>query len=467
MSTATVAAAETSAERMPPQARYIVGTEGCERFSYYGMTAILTLYMVQYLKFSESEAQSKYHYFTAAAYFAPLLGGWLADRFIGRYATILYVSLGYVLGHGLLAVWDGPWGLYVGCFFIAMGAGGIKPCVSTFMGDQFQGGQQRLIEKAYGWFYFAINTGSIVGILLIPKLLDWHGPHVAFGVPGLAMAVALVIFWAGRRSYVKPPPTGPNPNSFLHVVGAALSATPAPGQSRLDALVASRRYPLDAVNGVRAVIRIVFVFSLVTVFWALFFQYGSSWTLQAAKMGLELPGGMMMNAGQLSFLNSFWVLVLIPVMNKMYDVLRSRGVQVTPLRKMTAGMFIAVIAFLAAALIESRIQSGHAPHALWQAVQYFFLSLAEVLISVTGLEFAFTQAPPTMKGVIMGAWFVFIAVGNVLTAVVADVNAFSGVGYYLFFSALMAVFAVLFSLVARWYKPIPFGPAGGQAASAG
>ena len=136
------------------------------------------------------------------------------------------------------------------------------------------------------------------------------------------------------------------------------------------------------------------------------------------------------------------------------------------LRKMTAGMFIAVIAFLAAAVVEQRIQSGNAPHALWQAVQYFFLSVAEVLISVTGLEFAFTQAPPTMKGVIMGAWFVFIAAGNLLTAAVAKVNFFSGVGYYLFFSALMAVFAVLFALVARWYRPVDFSATASPRASA-
>ncbi|MBF5041121.1 POT family MFS transporter [Aggregicoccus sp. 17bor-14] len=441
-------------ERMPPQARYIVGTEGCERFSYYGMTAILVLYMAKHLGFDEVEAREKYHWFNFGAYFAPLLGGFLADRFLGRYATILFVSLGYVLGHALLAVVPGSLGLYVGCLFIAMGAGGIKPCVSTFMGDQFGPEKQHLVEKAYGWFYFAINVGSVLGVLLIPKVLDWYGPHWAFGLPGIAMALALLVFYLGRRQYVKPPPTGPNPHGFLRVSLAALGAKPAPGQSRLDSL--RGRFPAEAVDGVRAAIRIVFVFSLVSVFWALYFQYGSSWTLQADKMGLGLPGGMRMSAGQLSSYASAWVLVLIPVMNRLYDVLRRRGLEVTPLRKMTAGMFIAALAFLTAALVEHRIQSGHAPHALWQGVQYFFLGVAEVLISVTGLEFAFTQAPPSMKSVIMGFWFVFIAVGNAITALVPLFVPFTGVAYYLFFSALMVVFAVLFALVARWYKPVDF-----------
>src|SRR6185295_3786534 len=155
-------------QRFPRQIFYIVGNEAAERFSFYGMTSILTVYMVKFLKFGDSVAEARYHYFTSAVYFMPLVGGFLADRFFGRFRIILWVSFLYLAGHATLAVWPGPEGLFAGCALIALGAGGIKPCVSAFVGDQFSKEQEHLLERAYGWFYFSINVGSIVGQFLIP-----------------------------------------------------------------------------------------------------------------------------------------------------------------------------------------------------------------------------------------------------------------------------------------------------------
>ena len=130
----------------PPQTKYIVGNEACERFSFYGMKSILVLYMVNALAMSESAAMEVAHLFTALIYVLPLLGAWIADRFLGRYKTILYVSLFYCLGHGVLATADLTQSLEIkryilltGLFIIALGAGGIKPCVSAFVGDQVGG----------------------------------------------------------------------------------------------------------------------------------------------------------------------------------------------------------------------------------------------------------------------------------------------------------------------------------------
>jgi POT family proton-dependent oligopeptide transporter len=439
---AAAAASTAVKDRYPPQIFYIVGNEGAERFSYYGMTSILTLYMARWLKFPDEDAVALNHVFSALVYVAPLFGGWLSDRFIGRYKTILWVSFAYVAGHAVLAVWEGKGGLYAGCLLIALGAGGIKPCVSAFVGDQFNKDQQHLLERAYGWFYFSINTGSIVAQFLIPKLLDWYGPAVAFGVPGVAMAVALAIYVAGRRLYVKLPPTGENPNSFLKVVAAS--------GGNLESV--KGRFPEEALNGVRATLRIALVFAMVSVFWALFFQYGSSWVLQAEKMDRQIFEWTL-NPAQLSTFNALFVLTLIPVMNAIYAALEQRGRKVTPLQKMTYGMFIAVTCFLAAAVVEWAIAGGGKPHALWQVPQYFLLSLAEVLISVTGLEFAYTQAPPSMKSTIMGLWYVAISVGNLLTAVVAKLVKYDGPGFFLVFVGLMLVAAVVFALIARWYRP--------------
>ncbi|HVE85815.1 MAG TPA: MFS transporter, partial [Myxococcales bacterium] len=373
-----------------------------------------------------------------------------ADRFFGRYRIILWVSFLYLAGHATLAAWEGSWGLLAGCALIALGAGGIKPCVSAFVGDQFNKQQEHLLERAYGWFYFAINAGSIGGQLLIPKLLgskpgvppDAMGPAWAFGVPGLAMAVALLIYIAGRRLYVKAPATGPNPNSFMSVLFG----------SGFDLQAAEKKFPPDAVNGVRATLRVALVFLPCIGFWSLFYQYGSSWVLQAEKMDL-VTGPVKFESSQLSFLNGLFVLLLIPVMNQVYAALERRGRKVTPLRKMATGMFITPLSFVAAALVQVWIESGATPHVLWQIPQYFFLSVGEVLVSVTALEFAYTQAPPSMKSTIMSLWFVVIGSGSLLTGVVASANRFTGASFYWFFTGLQVVAAVIFTLVAVWYRP--------------
>ena len=151
----------------PPQTKYIVGNEACERFSFYGMKSILVLYMVNALAMSESDAMEIAHLFTALIYVLPLLGAWIADRFLGRYRTILYVSLFYCLGHGVLATADLTQSIEIkrmilmtGLFIIALGAGGIKPCVSAFVGDQVGGFDSKTMTRVYAAFYWAINFGS-------------------------------------------------------------------------------------------------------------------------------------------------------------------------------------------------------------------------------------------------------------------------------------------------------------------
>src|SRR5262245_14801554 len=164
--------------RLPPGIPYIIGNEAAERFSFYGMKGILTIFMTKHLLdssgqpdfMSEEQAKAVYHLFTAAAYFFPLLGSLLADIVWGKFKTIMILSLGYCLGHGCLALMDlgpatgafdmTPW-MYAGMLFIAIGAGGIKPCVSANVGDQFGAQNQHLVSKVFSWFYFSINVGAM------------------------------------------------------------------------------------------------------------------------------------------------------------------------------------------------------------------------------------------------------------------------------------------------------------------
>ena len=460
--------ATPAALRYPPQVKYIVGNEACERFSFYGMRSILVVYMTGYLLYPDTEAKAWYHAFMMVTYLTPLVGGWLADRFFGRYPVILWVSLFYVAGHATLALWDGRTGFLVGLGLIACGSGGIKPCVSAFVGDQFRPAQKLLLERVYGWFYWVINLGSFSAKLLIPWLLRTRGPRVAFAVPGVLMALAALVFWAGTRHYVRAPPSGPKPHGFLRVVGAALrrAGTHRAGEHWLDA--ARAHHPAEAVEGAKAVLRVVGVFAAVTVFWALFDQTGSSWVLQgrrlAALPALDLSGlglgSLSVDAAQLQALNPVLVMALIPLFSwGVFPALERRGLDLSPLRKMTAGMFLAVSSFVAAGVVQYLVDAGRAPSLAWQAPQYLLLTTAEVLVSVTGLEFSYTQAPRSMRSTIMSIWFLTVFLGNLLTFLVQFVKL-SGAAYFAFFAALMLAAALAFRQVARRYRPAPPGAAG-------
>jgi POT family proton-dependent oligopeptide transporter len=201
------AAAAREPQRFPPQIRYIIGNEACERFSYYGMIGILELYLKDRMQMGGDGATQTLHLFGTAVYFLPLLGGWLADRFWGRYWTILSISLFYCLGHGTLALFEGNRvGVLVGLALLALGAGGIKPCVSAFVGDQFGPNQDLALRKVYSWFYWAINLGAAAGFFIIPIVRNHAGYSWAFGVPGIFMALATLIFWLGTKHYVRQPP---------------------------------------------------------------------------------------------------------------------------------------------------------------------------------------------------------------------------------------------------------------------
>src|SRR5688500_7299263 len=250
MSTSAEAPASAGAPRLPRQIAYIIGNEGCERFSFYGMRNILTQFLVssallfgvaELVPQTEREGAAKevFHTFVLGVYFFPLLGGWLADRFLGKYRTILYLSLVYCVGQACLALFvNDKAGFYLGLFLIALGSGGIKPCVSAFVGDQFDQSNKSLAKVVFDAFYWIINFGSFFASLLMPAALRYFGPEVAFGIPGVLMFVSTVILWLGRRLYVDVPPAPPHPDSFARVVRSALASAGPDGAGRPGLLLA-------------------------------------------------------------------------------------------------------------------------------------------------------------------------------------------------------------------------------------
>ncbi len=392
----------TDTEGMPPGIPYIIGNEAAERFSYYGMRTILTIFMVRYLylmsdtilpAMSKAEAQERYHTFSSWVYLFPILGAIVADAFTGKYRIIIAVSVLYCLGHLALAFMGGGglaaehW-LWAGLFLIALGSGGIKPCVSAHVGDQFGKRNQHLMEKVYQWFYFAINFGSTLSTLLTPWLLEWYGPHVAFGVPGVLMAIATLMFWLGRNRYIHVPPGG---TAFL-------------------AEVFSR-------DGLLTILRLSLVYLCIAVFWALFDQTSSAWVLQAEDMNLRWLGIDWLPS-QIQVLNPILVMLMIPLFQFLVYPALDRVFRLTPLRKIGIGLFTMAAGFGLSALVQGWIDGGARPSVAWQFVAYVIVTAAEIMVSITGLEFSYSQAPKTMKSVIMAVWLLSVSLGNYVTALV-------------------------------------------------
>jgi POT family proton-dependent oligopeptide transporter len=508
----------TAPQKHPRGIGFIIGNEGCERFSFYGMRAILTEHLISLYAQSmhlnaadaKSAATSDYHLFTAAAYALPMIGAILSDRLLGKYRTIFWLSLVYCLGHAVLAVGENSiLGMHLGLALIAIGSGGIKPCVSAFVGDQYRAGQEKLVEKIFQAFYFIINFGSFFATLLVPWLKVRFGPSVAFGVPGILMALATFILWLGRKRYIHAPPI---PGGHLGLLDASSSAllfmslgslwfTGAlawygklgvslaciavglslfawrariqPDRGVLSVLwqglrhrrseetlwqTAERRLDAASVDGTRAVLRLISVFALVSVFWALFDQRGSSWVVQAKDMlrTFDTPWGRMtVQASQINALNPLFVMLLIPLMaGVLLPAWQKIGLKVTPLGKMTAGMGISALSFVAVALIQRQIDASpkETVSVLWQVLPFVLITLGEVLVSVTGLEFAYTQAPRAMKSTVVGLWSLSVSVGNLLVALLAGLKSLPPERFFWVFAALMALSAGLFAWRARHFR---------------
>lgn len=453
--TATLEDLESTDNKFPPQIKYIVGNEACERYSYYGMKSILTVFMIQVLLMQEAEATSTYHLFAAACYLFPLLGAFISDRIWGKYKTILYLSLDYCLGHAVLAIWETKEGLYAGLALIALGSGGIKPCVSAHVGDQFKANQTHLLKKVYELFYFMINFGSFFSTIITPWTLKAYGPSIAFGIPGVLMFIATFIFWMGRHEFVHVPPTKSDGHGLFNVIGSAFKnrANRKEGQSFLDAAIGE--HSKEQVDAVKAVFDIAKLFAAISVFWALFDQHGSSWVIQAMNMDLVFMG-IPFEASQISAWNPIMVMGLIPAFSMfIYPALDKMGIKTTPIRRMTWGMFVAAASFALIGVMQMIMDGGVKLNVMWQFFPYLVITMAEVMISITGLEFAYTQAPRSMKSSIMSIWLLTVFFGNMLTAYVSQLNKLipvASTGYFMFFAGLMAFFAFIFWYMGSKYK---------------
>lgn len=428
--------------KMPKGIPYIIGNELAERFSYYGMRAILTVFMTKYLVdssgnlavMSGEDAEYWYHIFGAANYFLPIVGALLADTILGKYRTIILLSIVYCLGHLALAIDETRLGLSIGLTLIAIGSGGIKPCVSAHVGDQFDKTNDHLLDKIFGYFYIAINIGAFISTLLTPYLLDVYGPHIAFGLPGLLMLIATILFWMGRNVFVSVKPVG------------------------------FKKYweDITSTKGLKAIISLIPIYLLISIFWALFEQTGAEWINQAEKMDRSISlFGTTFNVltSQVQAANSFMVVVLIPVFTFILYPLLDRLSLKKGLYQIGFGMLLSAFSFVIIALAEAKIQAGSEPSIVYQLWAYLFLSAGEVMVSVTALEFAYTQAPKSLKSFIMSYYLLSVSLGHIIVAFInrfiydeAGNSLLPGASYYWFYVGLAVVASMAIFIISAWYK---------------
>ncbi|XP_043450232.1 solute carrier family 15 member 2 isoform X1 [Prionailurus bengalensis] len=389
----------------PLSIAFIVVNEFCERFSYYGMKAVLTLYFLYFLHWNEDTSTSIYHAFSSLCYFTPILGAAIADSWLGKFKTIIYLSLVYVLGHvvkslGALPILGGQMVHTVlslfGLSLIALGTGGIKPCVAAFGGDQFEEKHAEERTRYFSVFYLSINAGSLISTFITPMLrgdVQCFGEDcyaLAFGVPGLLMVIALVVFAMGSKIYRKPPPEGNIVSQVVKCIWFAISnrfnnrsGDIPKRQHWLD--WAAEKYPKQLIMDVKALTRVLFLYIPLPMFWALLDQQGSRWTLQATRMNGNL-GIFVLQPDQMQVLNPLLVLIFIPLFDfVIYRLVSKCGINFSSLRKMAVGMILASLAFAVAAAVELKINRMTPPQPGPQEIFLQVLNLADDEVKVTVL----------------------------------------------------------------------------------
>uniref|UniRef100_A0A674D9D9 Solute carrier family 15 member 2 n=1 Tax=Salmo trutta TaxID=8032 RepID=A0A674D9D9_SALTR len=465
----------------------IVVNEFCERFSYYGMKAVLTLYFINYLHWDPNLSTAVYHAFSSLCYFTPVLGALIADSWLGKFKTIVYLSVVYVLGHivksvgAIPSVGDSTIHIVlsmVGLILIAFGTGGIKPCVAAFGGDQFDEEHTNERRKFFSIFYMSINGGSVLSTLITPILrgdVQCFGGDcyaLAFGVPAILMVVALVVFISGSGMYKKSPPEG---NILLDVckcMGLAIknrwkSSKYDPKKKHwLD--WAEDKYPRRLIHEIKMVLRVLVLYIPLPMFWALFDQQVRT----QRDFLLSFIGVCPVFCSCLFFqmLNALLILVFVPIFDMVvYPLIGLCRINLTCLI-LASSVLISSIPCLS---YQSSLEEGpwilfsnhpgeiilqkmedvkaNNVHIAWQIPQYVLITAGEVMFSITGLEFSYSQAPANMKSVLQAGWLLTVAFGNVIVLIVAEGAGLDQWMEFLLFAGLLVAVCIIFSIMAYFY----------------
>lgn len=399
---------------------FVFWGELAERASFYGMRTVLALYLVDVLRFDSAGAASVMTFFLAACYLAPLLGGLIADRLLGRFGTIAAFALPYLAGHIVLGAVPTRAGLGVSLVLLALGSGAIKPNTSTLMGMIYEAEKKTaLLGRAFSWFYAAINVGAALSSLSLPLVRERWGYATALAIPAALMAVGFVLFVAGRRHYPSEPP---------------------------------RRTPTEEERrAARASVReLAPLFGLIAVFWFVYDQSASTWIFFARDHAdPTLWGRVTITPDQIQGMNPIFILVLTPLFHRLWAFLAARrGGPLPDTTKMRYGFWIVVLGMAGMALLGAVARTGKVS-SWWLLLATFVITLAELCISVVGLELAYRRAAPGTKSAVTAAFLATVFVGDLVGGFFSQLyGRVSPGGYFLIQAIIAAIAAVSFRWVA-------------------
>ncbi len=438
---------------------FIFWGEFAERCSFYGMRAILATYLVDRLDFTKEDSGSAVSVWLAACYFCPLVGGFVADNFLGKYNTIIFFSLPYILGQLIIGT-ENELFVFIALVLLAMGSGVIKPNISTLMGltyDQFRPGQEQLRSNAFSMFYMSINIGAAISQTMVPLIRTYfkESPHAyfyAFMFPAFLMVLAFIAFAIGKPFYAK------------------------------EVISQAKRTPEERALQWQIVGQIGGLFFLVMFFWAVFDQASSTWIFFAQTYMDCTVFGWKMDPEQVQALNPILIVALLPFITILWTVLDAKGFHVRPTSKMILGFLLTAacmgtmaICGYATGQAEKRDlvkdgvvvmndqgqpkQDDFCPEEKkvnvgWQMVAYLLITIAEILISVTGLELAFVAAPKSMKSFVTSLWLLSVGLANLFLNVPLSrfYPSMHPGNYFAMLTVTLLVVTVLFYFIARRFN---------------
>ena len=356
----------------------IIVNEFCERFSFYGMRTILFIYFTQFIKMNENTATAVYHAYSSLCYFTPIFGALIADGFIGLYSTIVILSVVYLIGEVIVTMtsiipFGAPnvYGPIIGLILIALGTGGIKPCVSAFGGNQFKPTQTRYLENFFSVFYLSINIGSTIATILTPifrsdvKCFGNDCYPLAFGVPAAFMLVAIILFLLGTPFYVRSK-VNKGKNVIMETLKIIFYGIKNKIRMRkyikkdhwLDYAEESN-FSKNIISDVKAVVRVFIIFLPLPIFWTLYDQQGSRWTEQAQQLSGRIGRSFTIKPDQFQAINPILIVILVPIFDAfIYPFFSKFNLLKKQLSRILVGLLFACASFGIAAVLEKQIQSA-------------------------------------------------------------------------------------------------------------
>jgi POT family proton-dependent oligopeptide transporter len=429
-----------------PKGLYLLfATEMWERVSYYGMRALLVLSLVAGVEtanpgfgWTQSEALKLYGLFTAFVYLTPLIGGWLADNYLGQRKCVIIGGLVMAAGQFTLAsAIPGNLQLfYAGLFLLVIGNGFFKANISTMVGDLYQEGDARR-DGAFTIFYMGINSGALIAPLVCSTLGEnpdygWRYGYMAAGI-GMIISVIIQLVLSNR---------------YLADIGKV------PAAHRARAQAGGKKEPLtpDEVDRLR-VIFMLFVF--VVLFWAAFEQAGGLMNLYASEKTDRMVGSFEVPAGWFQSVNPLFIVLLGPLFSGLWSGLARRGRKPPTPRKMASGLVLTGIGFLFMVAATFQSDGGAKASMWWLVLAYLFHTMGELCISPVGLSMVTKLAPLRLASLMMGVWFLINFVANWLAGIIGsyaeslgELSIFGGLAGTLF--AFAVVLWMLSGMLVRW-----------------